>query len=464
MKRLMVLMVGSLAFAAPAAAAPGDNTKTEAFFSQVYDYNVVAASQNPESIDRKLAAFIDAARVSLDAALFEIHNDNVIAALIRAHQRGVRVRLVSDYQYRAKTRVVSHQCPTYPNIEAAGIPIVYDTKTSLMHNKFLVRDSKCVWTGSVNTSDLEVWKNHNNGIKICNKSVAQNFATEFEEMFTHKQFGAGSPRNTSTAPIKVTRFMTVETCFAPEDYCGRMVVNKILAAQKSVYIMAFSVTDFIPGGPEPLAQRRLMPTIKSALLSRQAAGVKVWGVFEHKKVNAAGSIVPELISSGAQVRADTNPGTLHSKVMVIDGRTTIIGSFNFSGEADAGNDENMVVVNNTTIARQYLAEFSRIWTAGQAVPPPVSCDPAHPIELNSATQTAIALLPGMGWRGAQNVARGRPYYTIDDLYVRKIVTAAHYARIYQCLSVVPPQTNLQPQPPVTPPPPDPSTVTPTPAP
>ncbi len=63
--------------------------------------------------------------------------------------------------------------------------------------------------------------------------------------------------------------------------------------------------------------------------------------------------------TGAQIRADSNPGTLHSKVMVIDGKTTIIGSFNFSGEADAGNDENMVVVTNTTVARRYLEEFSR---------------------------------------------------------------------------------------------------------
>ena len=355
---VVATVVATVALAQSAAAQTDDKT-TEVFFSQVYDYNVLAASQNPNSIDRKIAAYIDATKVSLDAALFEIHNDNVVAALIRAHQRGVRVRLVSDLQYRIKTPVVSHQCPLYPTLEAAGIPVVYDTKTSLMHNKFLVRDGTCVWTGSVNTSDSEVWLNHNNGIKICSAAVAANYSAEFEEMFTQKLFGLGSPRNTTTAPIQVGRWMTVQTCFAPEDNCGRLVVNKILEARSSVYIMAFSVTDFIPGGPEPLSQRRLMPTIKSAILARQAAGVKIWGVLEHKKVNAPGSIVPELLASGAQIKADSNPGTLHSKVIVIDGRTTIIGSFNFSAEADAGNDENMVVVNNTAVARLPRISFTR---------------------------------------------------------------------------------------------------------
>lgn len=417
------------------AGAQAKSTGTEVFFSQVYDYNQVNAKNNPHSIDKKMATFIDAARSTLDAALFEIHNDNVVAALIRAHQRGVKVRLASDYQYRVLTPTRSHQCPQYPALEAAGVPIVYDTKTSLMHNKFIIRDKKCVWTGSFNSVDSEAWENHNNAIKICNTTLAANYTAEFEEMFVAKQFGLGSPRNTTTAPIRISRYMTVETCFAPEDYCGRLVVNKILTAQKSIHVMAFSLTDFIPNGPEALKVRKTLPTIKSALLARRAAGVQVYGVLEHKKVNAPGSLVPDMLAAGMQVRADSNPGILHSKVFIIDGKTTIIGSFNFSGEADAGNDENMVVVNNTTVANAYLGEFGRLWQASKEVPPPRSCDPTKPININTATQTVLGTLPGMGWVGTQNIVRGRNYASVDELYTKGVLTANQLAAIRACLTV-----------------------------
>jgi len=35
----------------------------------------------------------------------------------------------------------------------------------------------------------------------------------------------------------------------------------------------------------------------------------------------------------------------------------------------------------------------------------------------------------MGWTGTQNIVKGRPYYAVDDLFVRRILTQAQFARI-----------------------------------
>ena len=61
------------------------------------------------------------------------------------------------------------------------------------------------------------------------------------------------------------------------------------------------------------------------------------------------------------VRQDGNPGTFHHKVIVIDGKTLVTGSLNFSENADDSNDENVVVINNSDIAAEYLKEFDRRW-------------------------------------------------------------------------------------------------------
>jgi phosphatidylserine/phosphatidylglycerophosphate/cardiolipin synthase-like enzyme len=51
---------------------------------------------------------------------------------------------------------------------------------------------------------------------------------------------------------------------------------------------------------------------------------------------------------------------MHHKVIVTDDKTTIFGSFNFSDNADKGNDENILIVENPAIAKAFLNEFDRV--------------------------------------------------------------------------------------------------------
>ncbi|MBI3072036.1 MAG: DUF1669 domain-containing protein [Deltaproteobacteria bacterium] len=435
--RFLPVAASLAVFSAPIVVQAQSAAPIEVFFSQVYDYNKAAARVNPESIDRKLGVYIDGAERTLDVAVYELHNDVVTSALIRAKLRGVKVRVLGDAMYRWK-RVKSdpHVCPQWEQIEREGIETKYDTKTSYMHNKFYVRDGKCVWTGSFNPIDADAYENHNNSLKICNDQIAATYAKEFEEMFVAGKFGIGSPANTSKAPVTVGD-ATVEVCFAPEDNCGRFLVNKLLAAKTSIHIMAFSLTNFIPRGPEKLAIRKTMPTMKSAILDKKRAGLTVQAVFENMNVFAKESIGPDLIALGAPVKADSNPGVLHSKTIIIDGTTVITGSFNFSGEAENGNDENVVVVTGARVASQYMAEFRRIFDAGKVPTPPKTCDPNKKVDINSATLTDINNLPGMGWEGAAKVRDNRPYATIDELVTKKVMTKAKFNRIKNCLKADP---------------------------
>jgi len=64
----------------------------------------------------------------------------------------------------------------------------------LMHNKFIVIDNASVWTGSLNTTSNGANKNNNNAIYTRSKELAENFTTEFNEMFEYNQFGSKSPK------------------------------------------------------------------------------------------------------------------------------------------------------------------------------------------------------------------------------------------------------------------------------
>jgi phosphatidylserine/phosphatidylglycerophosphate/cardiolipin synthase-like enzyme len=107
----------------------------------------------------------------------------------------------------------------------------------------------------------------------------------------------------------------------------------------------------------------------AALLARAEAGVDVMGIFETRGSETEFSELPALYCAGLLVRQDGNPGTFHHKVFIVDGEIVVTGSLNFSENADDSNDENVVVIGNSDIAAQYLAEFERRWAEAEEPDP-----------------------------------------------------------------------------------------------
>ena len=52
---------------------------------------------------------------------------------------------------------------------------------------------------------------------------------------------------------------------------------------------------------------------------------------------------------------------MHHKVIIIDDETVITGSYNFSRNAERSNDENILIIKNKEIAREFNREFRRCW-------------------------------------------------------------------------------------------------------
>ena len=69
----------------------------------------------------------------------------------------------------------------------------------------------------------------------------------------------------------------------------------------------------------------------------------------------------KLKAAGVPVRNDTNPGLMHNKVMIIDGKIVLTGSFNWSVSAEKKNNENLIVIRSLYVARVYEEEFDKIW-------------------------------------------------------------------------------------------------------
>jgi len=297
------------------------------------------AGQMAGGPDGPLAAAIDAARVSVDVAVYSLSLDSVRDALLRAYRRGLQVRVVmeSDNMDRSDPQI----------LKDAGIPMLGDRREGLMHNKFVVIDRSEVWMGSMNFTDSGTYQDNNNLMRIRSTKIAEDYTAEFNEMFVDDKFGPGV--SAATPNPRVTLSDTpIEVYFSPDDHVQSTLLSLLQNARSSIYFMAYSFT------ADPLGE---------AIRQRAAAGVKVSGVMETDQVKSnIGTEYDPFRASGLDVRLDGNPGLMHHKVMVIDGGILVVGSYNFTASAGTNNDENLLIIHNSEIAAQFLLEFQRIYS------------------------------------------------------------------------------------------------------
>lgn len=287
--------------------------------------------------DEKLASAIGSARVSVDAAIYDLNLWSIRDALVDAHQRGLTVRVVTESDNLDK--------PEIRELENEGIPVLGDRREGLMHNKFIVIDRQEVWTGSMNFTTTDGYLNNNNLVRMQSNQLALDYTVEFEEMFRSDLFGPDGRSDTPEPDFEIGS-SRVEVYFSPEDGTERRLVELVDGAQHSIYFLAFSFTS------DPLSQ---------AMLDRAASGVVVSGVFEETQVDSnLGSEYERLSEKGLDVRLDGNPRNMHHKVLIIDEKVVIFGSYNFSKSAETRNDENTLILHDEAAAKQFVSEFERI--------------------------------------------------------------------------------------------------------
>lgn len=307
----------------------------ELYFTDPYN---PLSGQKTGGVDGPLAAAIDNAKLSVDVAIYSLSLNSVRDALIRAHDRGVQVRMVmeSENLERADPQ----------RLKDAGIPILGDRREGLMHNKFVVIDGSEVWLGTMNFTDSGAYEDHNMILRIRSVKMAENFTTEFNEMFVDDKFGDNTRADTPH-PRVTFNDTPVDTYFSPDDGVRAILLDILNEAQESIYFMAFSFTS---------------DELGDAIRARAEAGVTVAGVMDEEQVRSnQGTEYDAFRRAGLDVYIDGNPGQMHHKVMIVDESIVIVGSYNFTNSAEVRNDEGLLVIYNQAAAQIFKEEFERVY-------------------------------------------------------------------------------------------------------
>ncbi len=134
----------------------------------------------------------------------------------------------------------------------------------------------------------------------------------------------------------------IKVAFSPRGGCTEAIVRQLDAAQQSVLVQAYSFTS------APIAQ---------ALVQAHKRGVHVEVILDKSQRSEKYSSADFVAHAGIPTYIDAEHAIAHNKIMIIDGRVVITGSFNFTKSAEEHNAENLLVIHDPDLAAKYTANW-----------------------------------------------------------------------------------------------------------
>lgn len=373
----------------------------------------------------KIIAAIDSAQSQIDIAIQEFQLPNIAQALAAKSQAGIKIRVILEQNYSRPLSeltatdidgLTSREREHYQEFQQmvdidrngslsqdeinqrdaliilknAKIPILDDTAdgskgSGLMHHKFMVVDRHRVIVTSANWTTSDVYGdfshpnsegNQNNLVQIESSDLATAFTNEFNLMWgdgtSGNQISQFKARKPARTPIEVLVGKTrVLVQFSPtskqqawEDSSNGSIGKLLGTSQQQVDLALFVFSE---------------PTLGNILQTQSQRGVNVRGIIDRQFAYREYSSALSLMGGNSEHLCQTNGNNLqllktigvttlptgdllHHKFAIIDRRTVITGSHNWSNAANYRNDETLLVIqDNPTVAAHFDREFNRLY-------------------------------------------------------------------------------------------------------
>lgn len=340
-----------------------------------------------------LLAMINNARESIDFAIYGIGGqDEIFMALVEAQKRGVKVQGVTDvdmnYQniYADTFRLISLLKTVVVDFESTqkteevvrkkfyknGINVPYMQQISfdvdnniidrsyigkygirvqkgIMHNKFFIIDNQYVWTGSTNVSSGCMTYNSNVSVAVKSKEIAELYANEFNQMYFQGKFHQAKSPTKDNENILINNKTKISVYFSPKSQVfNRAIIPLIQNAKTSIDVPMFFLTH--------------RGTIQ-ALLDAHNRGVKIRIILDAVGAKRAYSKHDILREAGIPVKVENWGGKMHMKSMIVDNKTIVVASTNWTSTASRTNDENLLVISDDKLAQEFTNEFNRLYAS-----------------------------------------------------------------------------------------------------
>jgi phosphatidylserine/phosphatidylglycerophosphate/cardiolipin synthase-like enzyme len=355
-------------------------------------YFLCQGCQTGEEVARKVAAFLEEARETIDVCAYSFtlcheYRDILVAALKRRERAGVRVRIAYDAGtqpvpdppgrgYDSCLDVQRGGAPSTPQF-VRGLPFAsraIEGDRILMHHKYIVLDAGtphgAVWTGSANFTD-ESWTVQENNILILRSPVLANlYAHDFEELWRDSHIaslGLGDSGEATLLYGGEPAYVLANFSPGEGEWMDEMIARQVERTENRATLAVVVLTS---------------GRILREFVGLMECGVAISGVYDYSQMEGVKyqwSTVPannwkidawkDLVGYGNLVGKRSTPyrpgaehDYMHNKILVLDD-VTVTGSYNFSRHAQR-NAENLLLITSEPLAetyREYIARIGRMY-------------------------------------------------------------------------------------------------------
>ncbi|MGP8217646.1 MAG: phospholipase D-like domain-containing protein [Bacteroidia bacterium] len=317
--------------------------------------------------------YINRAKYTLDIAMYDFVEDStwfeqgnipdIAGAINRAYARGVKIRWICNQVDSVYT----------PNIGLDSInPAIYVLHSpsggnyGIMHNKFMVVDGRSsnpndpiVWTGCENWEPGQIDKDANNLVIIQDSAFAHCYLTEFNQMWGDTvEGGIYNLANSKFGPYKkditphhfIIDGHEVESYFSPTDTTNNHIISTMASAKTEI---DFGVFEFS------------YTADATEITNMINKGIYVAGIMDQYSLQYTPfSTLSSAMGTMLKVYSGSD-SLFHNKYVIVDpcdmqsDPKVLTGSHNWTNEAEEYNDENTVIIHDSTIANLFYQAFYR---------------------------------------------------------------------------------------------------------
>lgn len=143
-------------------------------------------------------------------------------------------------------------------------------------------------------------------------------------------------------PAKSVSCPVINAYFTTGQDCTHQITDNISKGDHSVLVQTYSFTS---------------KDIADALIEAKNRGVKVKVLLDKSQRKQKYSLLPYIVDAGIPVWIDSKPAIAHNKVMIIDEKEVITGSFNFTDGAQKRNAQNLAFIADTKLAKEFIENW-----------------------------------------------------------------------------------------------------------
>jgi phosphatidylserine/phosphatidylglycerophosphate/cardiolipin synthase-like enzyme len=142
----------------------------------------------------------------------------------------------------------------------------------------------------------------------------------------------------------------IQVYFSPNGGCQHAVISEIRKATQTIDIAMYYLSS---------------KEIALALVKAREHNVRVRIVLDQGQEIESASKSSYLVKHGFEIRYHLGFGLMHNKFAIIDARTLITGSFNWTLTAEERNEENLLVLTDEDTIRKYEERFNYLWNTSR---------------------------------------------------------------------------------------------------